>query len=227
MSLGEENPIFQPDESVMNASDKHQDVDNITFVMKKEEYKKQGNEKVGMFEDKEHNGNVVGNGIELFWKAIGDLVKNHWNVVRCLLLVTLVILYNAYLIGSIHFAVSKQDCLDYCDGVGFLLIITIIVYTIMFYFLVLKRYFRKLPITKKMYKSMIKPGLSRIEQIMSTLNAVKGGYFTILLIFAIFIFLDTANDPRRLISAFGILVLIGLGFIFSKHPGNHIQCCTE
>ena len=131
-------------------------------------------------------------------------------------------LYNAYLIGSIYIAVTKQDYLEYCDGVGFLLIITIIVYIIMFYFWVLKTYFRKIPITQKIYKSMIKPGLARGEQIMSNPNAIKGSYLIVLLIFAIFIFVDTADDPRRLISAFGVLVLIGLGFIFSKHPGNHI-----
>jgi hypothetical protein len=91
----------------------------------------------------------------------------------------------------------------------------------MFYFL-LKTYFRKIPITKKIYKSMIKPGLARVEQIMSNPNVIKGAYLIVPLIFAIFIFVDTADDPRRLISAFGIMVLIGLGFIFSKHPGNHI-----
>ena len=55
---------------------------------------------------------------------------------------------------------------------------------------------------------------------MSNPYADQGAYLIVLLIFAIFVFVDTADDPRRLVSAFGILVLIGLGFIFSKHPGN-------
>ena len=46
------------------------------------------------------------------------------------------------------------------------------------------------------------------------------GAIIVLSIFGIFVYVDTADDPRRLVSAFGILVLIGLGFIFSKHPGN-------
>ena len=38
-----------------------------------------------------------------------------------------------------------------------------------------------------------------------------------LLSLAIFLLVDTAEDPSRLVSAAGILVLLGL--IFSKHPG--------
>ena len=90
----------------------------------------------------------------------------------------------------------------------------------MFYFLVVKTHIMKLPLTKKLYKSVIKPGLTRSEQIMSNPYADQGAYLIVLLIFAIFVFVDTADDPMRLVSAFGILVLIGLGFIFSKHPGN-------
>ena len=37
---------------------------------------------------------------------------------------------------------------------------------------------------------------------------------------AIFIFADTASEPERLISAFGLLVILGLGFVFSRHPGR-------
>ena len=35
----------------------------------------------------------------------------------------------------------------------------------------------------------------------------------------IFILVDTRDEPHRLYSALGIIVLIFLGFIFSKHPG--------
>ena len=37
---------------------------------------------------------------------------------------------------------------------------------------------------------------------------------------AIFIFADTASEPERLVSAFGLLVILGLGFVFSRHPGR-------
>jgi len=44
-------------------------------------------------------------------------------------------------------------------------------------------------------------------------------YAIVLVMFAIFIFVDTADDPRRLMSAAGIIILILFGFIFSRHPG--------
>ena len=37
---------------------------------------------------------------------------------------------------------------------------------------------------------------------------------------AIFIFADTASEPERLVSAFGLLVILSLGFVFSRHPGR-------
>jgi pyrimidine nucleoside transport protein len=220
--LGEENPSFQLDESVLkNSSNKYSDVD---LSDRKYEPEKKGSKKHDdtddMFEDKEYTGYMVGNAVEKFWELIGDLVKKNWTFVKCLLLVLLAILYNAYLIGSIHYAVTKKNSLDYCDDVGFLLIITIIVYISMFYFLVVKTYFRRIPLMKKIYKSVVKPGIAKSEQIMSNPYAGQGAYLIVLAIFAIFVFVDTADDPRRLMSAFGILVLIGLGFIFSKHPGS-------
>ena len=224
--LGEENPSFQLDESVLNSSDKYLDVelsDKKKYAEQKKSYKKH-DDTDDMFEDKDFTGNMVGNAIEKFWEVIGVLVDKHWVAVKFLLLVIFVVLYNAYLIGSIHYAVNRHDSLDYCDDVGFLLIITIIVYISMFYFLVVKIYFMKIPLTKKIYKSVIKPGLDKSEQLFSNPYASQGSYLLVVLIFAIFIFVDTADDPRRLVSAFGVLVLIGLGFIFSKHPGKiHIH----
>ena len=101
--LGEENPSFLLDESVLkNSSDKYLDVD--LSDNRKYEPEKKGSKKHDdtddMFEDKEYSGNIVGNAIEKFWEVVGGLVKNNWTVVRFLLLVILVVLYNAYLIGS-------------------------------------------------------------------------------------------------------------------------------
>jgi len=172
-----------------------------------------------MFDDKDHQGNIVGDYIEKFWEVTHGLIDKHWTVLKICLLVMLAVLYNAYLVGSIHYTATRHARLDYCDDVGFLLILTIIVYISMFYFLVIKPYSRRLPIAKKIYKSVINPGLQRSNDFLSNPVASKGAYLVILLIFAIFIFVDTADDPRRLVSAFGILVLVGLGFICSKHPG--------
>jgi len=225
---GEENPSFQMDESVLNSSDKYLDIDLGGTIAKNvhegkgKDSKPHDDTDDDLFEDKDYTGNIVGDAIEKFWEVIGGFVKNHWIVLRFVLLVILTVLYNAYLIVSIYHGVTKQDSLDYCDDVGFLLIITIVVYISMFYFLVVKTYYRKLwkiPMLKRLYKSVIKPGKVKSAVALSSPHASQGAYLTVIIGFAVFIFVDTADDPRRLVSAFGILVLIALGFVFSKHPG--------
>eukprot|EP00092_Neocalanus_flemingeri_P002179 GFUD01002319.1.p1 GENE.GFUD01002319.1~~GFUD01002319.1.p1 ORF type:complete len:652 (-),score=150.80 GFUD01002319.1:85-2040(-) len=224
--LGEKNASFQMEESVLNSSEQYLDVD--LSGKKKSEYEekvkisKSHDDTDDLFEDKEYSGNILGDAVEKFWEVIGTFVKKHWTVLRFLMLLTLVVSYNAYLIGSIYHGVSTKESLDYCDDVGFLLIITIVIYISMFYFMVVKTYYRrlwKIPMAKTLYKSVIKPGREKSEIILSNPYASQGAYLTVLVVIAVFIFIDTADDPRRLISAFGILVLILLGFIFSKHPG--------
>ena len=216
--LGELNPGFQSDECVVKSSEKYL---NIELDDMKDDNKrsKKYDDTEDMFDDKDHQGNIVGDVIEKFWEITYGLVEKHWTVLKICFLVMLAVLYNAYLVGSIHYASTRHDRLDYCDDVGFLLIITIIVYIFMFYFLVIKPYSRRLPIVKQIYKSVISPGIQKSEELLAK-YASYGAYSVILLIFAIFILVDTADDPRRLVSALGILVLVGLGFICSKHPGK-------
>lgn len=215
---GKNNQGFLADENI-SKSDKYLDIELSDRKEDNREDSKKHDDTDDMFEDKEHNGNIVGDSIENFWAVICGLVDKHWILVKFFLLVVLVILYNAYLIWSIHYAVTRYDSLDYCDDVGFLLIITIVLYISMFYFLVVKPYSRRIPIMKKFYKSVIKPGIHKANDLLSKPYASNGIYISILVVFAIFIFVDTADDPKRLVSAFGILVLVGLGFVCSKHPG--------
>jgi len=216
--LGELNSGFQLDESVMNNSDKYLDIE-LSDIKDEPKKLKKHDDTDDMFDDKEHAGNIIGDFIERFWEVTCGLMEKHRALVKNCLLVILCVLYNAYLIGSINYAVNRQDRLDYCDDVGFLLIITIVVYISMFYFLVVKPYSTRLTIVKKCYKSLIKPCIVKTEQVFSNPYASIVAYGVVLTIFLIFIFADTAEDPRRLVSAFGILVLVGLGFICSKHPG--------
>ena len=37
---------------------------------------------------------------------------------------------------------------------------------------------------------------------------------------SIFLLVDTREEPRRLVSALGVLVLVLLGFLFSRHPAQ-------
>ena len=45
-------------------------------------------------------------------------------------------------------------------------------------------------------------------------------YGLVLVAFVVFVVIDSLDDRRRLISAFGLLVFIALGALFSKHPGK-------
>jgi len=207
----------------MNSSEKYLDIDlddNNKYSVDKSKVKdsKDVDDDDDLFEDKEHVGNAVGDAIENFWKHCGGFVNKHWSSVRFVMIFSLVILYNAFLIGSVHYGVTTHDSLNYCHDVGFLLIVTIIVYIFMFYFMVVKPYYRKLwkiPLTRKLYTSVVKPG----KELLSNSYITIGITLTVQLAIVSFIIQDSASEPRRLISALGILVLIGFGFIFSKHPG--------
>ena len=64
----------------------------------------------------------------------------------------LFIAFNAYLIGAIVHTSQRGITVDFCDGVGFLIIITALVYTGMFYYYVVKPYFGK-----AIYRCALKP----------------------------------------------------------------------
>jgi len=127
---------------------------------------------------------------------------------KVILIIILVAAYNAYLVYAIHFHLSTGRPMDWCGGLGFLIVLTLIVYFFLLYFHVIKRF---------MVWRRIRIGPSkRMEQILST--KVSKCVLTLLVISAISIFLiiDTVDDRHRLISAGGIVVIISFGALFSK-----------
>lgn len=127
---------------------------------------------------------------------------------KVILIIISVAAYNAYLVYAIHFHLATGRPIDWCGGLGFLIILTMIVYCNLLYFHVIKRFF----IWRRI---RIRPS-KRMEQIVST-TAFKW-VMTLSVIAAIFTFLiiDTVNDRHRLISAGGIVVIITFGALFSK-----------
>merc|ERR1712106_383319 len=127
---------------------------------------------------------------------------------KVILIIILVAAYNAYLVYAIHFHLATGRPIDWCGGLGFLIIITVIVYCNLLYFHVIKRFL----IWKRI---KIQPS-ERMEQIVS--KTASKWVMTLSVIAAIFIFLiiDTANDRQRLISAGGIVAIITFGAVFSK-----------
>lgn len=94
----------------------------------------------------------AGDHLEKFWSFISEFTKKNSFAVRVAVYIVMAILYNAYFIASVYYAKSNGIPIDWCDGVGFLIIITTAVYAGLLYFQVIKRFWGK-----TIYKTVIKP----------------------------------------------------------------------
>ncbi|XP_023322440.1 solute carrier family 28 member 3 [Eurytemora carolleeae] len=135
-------------------------------------------------------------------------------LVRTLVLILFAGLYNAYFIAAIHYGISTtQNNLDYCTDVGFLIIITVVVYIGIIYYYLIKPNFPVKHIQK--ISRALGNVRARVPERLFNIIVYAVGPVSV----CIFILVDTRDEPHRLYSALGIIVLIFLGFIFSKHPG--------
>lgn len=127
---------------------------------------------------------------------------------KIILILILVAAYNAYLVYAIHFHLATGRPIDWCGGLGFLIIITLFVYSNLLYFHVVKKLFvwkkiRILPSTK-------------IHRITSTRASKWVMTLSVVISVCLFLIIDTAKDRHRLISAGGLVVIIAFGTLFSK-----------
>ena len=132
------------------------------------------------------------------------------------------LLYNSYLIVSLHYGITKRTCLDFCEDVGFLFIITVIVYIGLSYFFIIKPLYNRFLNTEqgiRFRKSILQPIEVNCQRFLEYRfsSIILTSLFIISL--KIFIFYDTHHDPERLVSYIGCWLLILFGLIFSKHPG--------
>ena len=149
---------------------------------------------------------------------------------KILLLFSLFLLYNSYLIASLHYGISKRTCLDFCEDVGFLFIITIIVYIGLIYYFIIKPLFRRIITTEqgvRFRKSVLQPIEMSYQKLLEYRFSSMILSLLFILILKIFIFYDTRHDPERLVSYCGFWLLIILGLIFSKHPGKLVATVFE
>ena len=223
---GTDNPTFHIAEHELETQiqrNQHQHQSDETRkarVSQDDNYESSDNDTI--FEDKEWEGNFIGNFIESSWATLSNFLRKYQRILRPIILTTVFILYNAYLAAALVHGVTKRTCLNFCDDVGFLFLITLLTYLGLVYFFIIKPLYRKFSQTDqaaRLAKSVIHPIESRISGVMELpyTNTVISLVF--LLALAVFILVDTADDPSRLVSAAGILVLVLLGLVFSKHPG--------
>merc|ERR1711971_565277 len=170
------------------------------------------------FEDLEQEGgggNALGDGLERLWTGFGGILSRHSRLVKAITLLLAVVVYNCYFIAAIWWGVSNKGQLDYCDDVGFLIIITVFIYIFLAYFLVVKRF-----LGGALQRAILDPAILMKDKILSHRHSSLVLSIGVVAAIAIFIFVDTASEPERLVSAFGLLVILPLGFVFSRHPGR-------
>ena len=118
-----------------------------------------------------------------------------------------VILFHIYLLYATYFNYANGNQWNFCEGLGFLLILVAFGYVYMVLSVITKRfnkYFLKVEVKyQNMYAS--RPWIEKIT------------YIAVIVAIIVFLAFDTKNDRRRLLSAAGIIALVLVAFIFSKH----------
>ena len=131
---------------------------------------------------------------------------------RVLAIIVLVGAYNAYIAYALHFHLNTGRDMDWCGGLGFLIIITALVYFSLFYFHILKKI-----VNWRKIRGLLPLHLLRVFN-SKTGNLVLN--VLVIVVIGVFLVIDTQTDRKRLISAGGILVIIALGTLFSKSRKN-------
>ena len=85
----------------------------------------------------------IGNVLEKFWAYLSDFLAERKTLVVGLVYVILALLYNAYFIASIYYSIHNNISMNWCNGVGLLIILTVITYVSLFYFQIVKRFWGK------------------------------------------------------------------------------------
>lgn len=94
----------------------------------------------------------VGSGIEKCWTYLNDFGTKRKRLVRQIVYVLLALLYNSYFVASVYYSIQHGIPMDWCNGVGLLIILTVVSYLGLFYFQIVKRLWGK-----TIYQAAIKP----------------------------------------------------------------------
>lgn len=132
-----------------------------------------------------------------FWKVVG--LKGLF-----------ILSYHLYLGYAVYYQIYEAKAeWQWCDGLGFVLICTFLTYLSLFYAYVAKSCLRKSKVFHSAIDKVAKMFQKKLVQILI--------YVTVILIIGSFLVIDTVNDRRRLISASGVLVLVGFCTLASSN----------
>ena len=128
--------------------------------------------------------------------------------------------FHIYFIWAIiHFTQQENPDLGWCEGLGFLIILTLVLDLCLIYGFLVKPAMKKLLQTKN--------GRVFLDAAKQKYEEISGkSWFSLVLISAtislifLFLIIDTWNDQRRLMSFFGLFVFVLLAVIFSNNPAR-------
>ncbi len=158
----------------------------------------------------------------LLGKAMASKYKRHLKIFVC---IALAILYNIYFFGAIHFYLNSDENQDFewCDGIGLLVVATVIVYAFLVYFNIVKPLAKKILATKTSQdttEKYVKPMLEKWDQCIDYKHSTTIISSIVIAIVLVFLLIDTVDDRNRLVSFFGIFVLVILAVLMSQHPSQ-------
>ncbi|XP_055535811.1 solute carrier family 28 member 3 [Wyeomyia smithii] len=150
------------------------------------------------------------------WRGLLDKYKTHIRIAWSVALNAGVIIFFGF---ATNYYLEKEetcrtDCgMQWCDGYGMLVLLLGFLYLGLVYFLVLK------PLIGKAFKQNISKPLSRfLRETFTSLYAKLAVVAVVLVGFALFCFFETRDDPERLMSLVGMVVLFMIAFLCCKHP---------
>ncbi|KZS13467.1 Solute carrier family 28 member 3 [Daphnia magna] len=159
----------------------------------------------------------IGNALEKFWTKLGDFFSQRSAAARSIIYIIFAILYNVYFVASVHYSIRNGIPMDWCDGVGFLIVLTGIIYLGLFYFQIVKKFWGK-----SINRAVMKPAGKAFDRAWKYSWVRYGFYLVLLAGLLTFLIIDTADERVRLQSFGGLLVFLLLSWIFSKYPSRVI-----
>ena len=164
-------------------------------------------------EDVRRSTDIFGSSVLLLRSFVCKLVDTNQKVFTAVVVTVLAILFHMYLAAVVSHA-KAGETIDWCDGAGFLYILTVITYWGLFYYFVLKRY------CKQFFKCVCAPLRTAFVPVSSSPYVSTALSVLCVVTVSVYLLYDCWNDQRRLTSAGGILAIVAIGLLISKHPGR-------
>lgn len=170
-----------------------------------------GSQKLRISEPSNADNNDFLSKIEI---RLRECYSKHKMWMKFVFTILLLVLYNVYLGFAIYMTWNKSS--NWCEGIRFLVIITIIVYIVILYYKLIKKYiFIHL-------RNGCSPLAELVKKVYSWKHSTAITWIIIFVVILTFLIFDSSDNYFRLISFGGLIVLILLGYVFSAHRNRII-----